>query len=96
MEREPDKILAFVSQMPILYGGEAEAASSYVCPMHSEVSHTESSSCPKCGRKLVPADKIPGAGEASTSIMITASTSLTSRAATSTLMTTPMDSNGKT
>ena len=37
LEREPDKTLAFVSQMPILYGGEAEEASSYVCPMHPEV-----------------------------------------------------------
>ena len=37
LEREPDKVLAFVSQMPILYGGEAEDASSYVCPMHPEV-----------------------------------------------------------
>jgi FtsP/CotA-like multicopper oxidase with cupredoxin domain len=55
MEREPDKTLAFVSQMPILYGGEAEEASSYACPMHPEVTDTEPSSCPKCGMKLVPA-----------------------------------------
>ena len=54
IEREPDKTLAFVSQMPILYGGEAEQASSYVCPMHPEVTDTEASSCPKCGMKLVP------------------------------------------
>ena len=63
MDREPDKTLAFVSQMPILYGGEAEQASSYVCPMHPEVTASEASSCPKCGMKLVPADKVPGAGE---------------------------------
>ena len=63
MEREPDKTLAFVSQMPILYGGEAEEAASYVCPMHPEVTDTEASSCPKCGMKLVPADNVPGAGE---------------------------------
>ena len=49
--------------MPILYGGEAEQASSYVCPMHPEVTASEASSCPKCGMKLVPADKVPGAGE---------------------------------
>ncbi len=63
IDREPDKTLAFVSQMPILYGGEAEQASSYVCPMHPEVTASEASSCPKCGMKLVPADKVPGAGE---------------------------------
>jgi len=63
MDREPDKTLAFVSQMPILYGGEAEQASWYVCPMHPEVTASEASSCPKCGMKLVPADKVPGAGE---------------------------------
>ena len=55
LEREPDKTLAFVSQMPILYGGDAEEASSYVCPMHPEVTASEPSSCPKCGMKLVPA-----------------------------------------
>ena len=59
LEREPDKILAFVSQMPILYGGEAEDASSYVCPMHPEVTDTEPSSCPQCGMKLVPDQSAP-------------------------------------
>jgi FtsP/CotA-like multicopper oxidase with cupredoxin domain len=59
MEREPDKTLAFISQMPILYGGEAEEASSYVCPMHPEVTDTEPSSCPKCGMKLVPGQSAP-------------------------------------
>ena len=54
MEREPDKTLAFVSQMPILYGGEAEDASSYACPMHPEVTASEPAACPKCGMKLVP------------------------------------------
>jgi FtsP/CotA-like multicopper oxidase with cupredoxin domain len=53
MEREPDKTLAFVSQMPILYGGEAEEASSYVCPMHPEVTASEQATCPKCGMRLV-------------------------------------------
>ena len=55
MEREPDKTLAFVSQMPILYGGDAEETSSYVCPMHPEVTASEQATCPKCGMKLVPA-----------------------------------------
>jgi FtsP/CotA-like multicopper oxidase with cupredoxin domain len=63
VDREPDKTLAFVSQMPILYGGEAEEASAYVCPMHPEVTASEPATCPKCGMKLVPADKVPGAGE---------------------------------
>ena len=57
MEREPDKTLAFVSQMPILYGGEAEEASSYVCPMHPEVTAPSRPHCPKCGMKLVPASE---------------------------------------
>jgi FtsP/CotA-like multicopper oxidase with cupredoxin domain len=55
LEREPDKTLAFVSKMPILYGDEAEAASRYVCPMHPEVTASEAATCPKCGMKLVPA-----------------------------------------
>ena len=59
LEREPDKVLAFVSQMPILYGGEAGDASSYVCPMHPEVRDTEPSSCPECGMKLIPDQSAP-------------------------------------
>ena len=59
IDREPDKTLAFVSQMPILYGGEAEEASSYACPMHPDVTDTEASSCPKCGMKLVPDQSAP-------------------------------------
>lgn len=57
LDREPDKVLAFVSQMPILYGGEEAEASSYVCPMHPEVTASEPATCPKCGMKLVPSDK---------------------------------------
>ena len=63
LEREPDKTLAFVSQMPILYGGSEEEASSYVCPMHPEVTASEQATCPKCGMKLVPADAIAGRSE---------------------------------
>jgi FtsP/CotA-like multicopper oxidase with cupredoxin domain len=59
IDREPDKTLAFVSQMPILYGGEAEQASLYVCPMHPEVTDTEAASCPKCGMRLVPDQSAP-------------------------------------
>jgi FtsP/CotA-like multicopper oxidase with cupredoxin domain len=54
-EREPDKVLALVSSMPLLYGdGDAEAAS-YVCPMHPEVTAIEPGTCPKCGMRLIPA-----------------------------------------
>jgi FtsP/CotA-like multicopper oxidase with cupredoxin domain len=52
-ERESDKTLAFVASMPLLYGEEIEA-SSYVCPMHAEVTSSEQGTCPKCGMRLVP------------------------------------------
>lgn len=32
-------------------------ASSYVCPMHKEVISDKAGKCPKCGMKLVAADK---------------------------------------
>src|SRR6266516_1918232 len=53
IERPPDKVLAFYSLMPLLYGGDATPASSYACPMHPEVTATEPGTCPKCGMKLV-------------------------------------------
>jgi FtsP/CotA-like multicopper oxidase with cupredoxin domain len=53
--REPDKVLAFVSEMPLLYGQDAATASSYMCPMHPEVTATEPSTCPICGMRLVAA-----------------------------------------
>jgi FtsP/CotA-like multicopper oxidase with cupredoxin domain len=52
--REPDKVLSIVASMPLLYGGVAESASSYACPMHPEVTSTSPGTCPKCGMKLVP------------------------------------------
>ena len=55
IDREADKTLAFVSEMPILYGSETADASQYVCPMHPEVTASEQAACPKCGMKLVPA-----------------------------------------
>jgi len=55
LDREPDKVLAFVSKMPLLYGQDAAPASSYVCPMHPEVTATEPSTCPVCGMRLVAA-----------------------------------------
>jgi FtsP/CotA-like multicopper oxidase with cupredoxin domain len=53
-EREPDKVLSFVASMPLLYGEEVQPASSYVCPMHAEVTASEPETCPKCGMRLVP------------------------------------------
>lgn len=53
LERQPDKVLAFFSRMPLLYGAEDVAASSYGCPMHPEVTASEPAKCPQCGMKLV-------------------------------------------
>ena len=53
IERQPDKVLAFYSLMPLLYGGDATPASAYACPMHPEVTATEPGTCPRCGMKLV-------------------------------------------
>jgi FtsP/CotA-like multicopper oxidase with cupredoxin domain len=52
--RDPDKVLSIVASMPLLYGEEVQA-SSYVCPMHAEVTSSEPGTCPKCGMTLVPA-----------------------------------------
>ena len=60
LERPPDKMLAFFSLMPLLYGGDDTAAPTvYACPMHPEVTATEPGTCPKCGMKLVPSDAAP-------------------------------------
>src|SRR6266516_4230173 len=53
LERPPDKVLAFFSLMPLLYGGDDTPAASYACPMHPEVTAAEPGTCPKCGMKLV-------------------------------------------
>ena len=53
LERAPDKVLAFSSLMPLLYGGDDAVADLYACPMHPEVTATEPATCPKCGMKLV-------------------------------------------
>jgi FtsP/CotA-like multicopper oxidase with cupredoxin domain len=57
LERPPDKVLAFFSRMPLLYGEAETTASSYVCPMHPQVTASEPATCPLCGMKLVPATK---------------------------------------
>src|SRR5215203_5337476 len=54
-DREPDKVISIVASMPLLYGEEVQA-SSYVCPMHAEVTSSEPGTCPKCGMKLVAAE----------------------------------------
>ena len=48
--------------MPILYGEGESEASSYVCPMHPEVTSGEQETCPKCGMKLVPAEAVEAGG----------------------------------
>jgi FtsP/CotA-like multicopper oxidase with cupredoxin domain len=53
IERPPDKVLAFYSLMPLLYGADDTPASAYACPMHPEVTATEPGTCPNCGMKLV-------------------------------------------
>ena len=53
VERTPDKVLAFYSLMPLLYGGDDTPASAYACPMHPEVTAAEPGTCPRCGMKLV-------------------------------------------
>jgi FtsP/CotA-like multicopper oxidase with cupredoxin domain len=58
-EREPDKVLAFYSLMPLLYGADDTPASAYACPMHPEVTAAELGTCPRCGMKLVASDAPP-------------------------------------
>jgi FtsP/CotA-like multicopper oxidase with cupredoxin domain len=53
IERPPDKVLAFYSLMPLLYGADDTPASAYACPMHPDVTATEPGTCPQCGMKLV-------------------------------------------
>jgi FtsP/CotA-like multicopper oxidase with cupredoxin domain len=56
LTRPADKTLAFKSVMPLLYGEAPTTATSFVCPMHPDVTATEPTTCPKCGMKLVPGD----------------------------------------
>jgi len=59
LERAPDKVLAFWSEMPILYaddGATTSASTGYhACPMHPDIAASFAGTCPKCGMKLVPA-----------------------------------------
>jgi FtsP/CotA-like multicopper oxidase with cupredoxin domain len=54
IERPPDKVLAFVASMPLLYGDAVAPATSYACPMHPDVTSTEPGTCTKCGMQLLP------------------------------------------
>ena len=49
IERPPDKVLAFYSLMPLLYGADDTPASAYACPMHPEVTAAEPGTCPSAG-----------------------------------------------
>jgi FtsP/CotA-like multicopper oxidase with cupredoxin domain len=62
IERSPDKVLAFSSSMPLLYGGGDSQSSSYVCPMHPEVTSSEAGTCPQCGMKLIASTSLVVAG----------------------------------
>jgi FtsP/CotA-like multicopper oxidase with cupredoxin domain len=54
IERAPDKVLAFVASMPLLYGDDRAPATSYACPMHPDVTSSEPGTCSKCGMQLLP------------------------------------------
>jgi FtsP/CotA-like multicopper oxidase with cupredoxin domain len=54
IERSPDKVLAFVASMPLLYGDDVAPATLYACPMHPDVTSMEPGTCPKCGMQLLP------------------------------------------
>jgi FtsP/CotA-like multicopper oxidase with cupredoxin domain len=64
IERPPDKVLAFVASMPLLYGDDVAPATSYACPMHPEVTSSEPGTCPRCGMQLLPV-RSEGPGSAS-------------------------------
>jgi len=55
----PDKTLAFVAEMNL--GGAAQDTT-YVCPMHPEVTSERPDRCPKCGMRLVPESLVPAGG----------------------------------
>jgi len=66
LQRPPDKVLAFWSEMPLLYGDDGTKTVSettyHDCPMHPEVAASFAGTCPKCGMKLVPASpEVPAA-----------------------------------
>ena len=60
LERPPDKVLAFWSEMPLLYGDDDTRSTGstgyHACPMHSDIAATFPATCPKCGMTLVRAN----------------------------------------
>jgi FtsP/CotA-like multicopper oxidase with cupredoxin domain len=54
LERPPDKTIALVATMPLLYGAQSTQAATYACPMHPDVVATTPGNCPQCGMKLIP------------------------------------------
>jgi FtsP/CotA-like multicopper oxidase with cupredoxin domain len=56
----PDKTLAFVAEMNL---GGAEEDTTFVCPMHPEVTSERPDRCPKCGMRLVPESLAPAGGD---------------------------------
>jgi FtsP/CotA-like multicopper oxidase with cupredoxin domain len=58
LQAEPDKTLSFVAEMNL--GGAEDTT--YVCPMHPEVTSERPDRCPKCGMRLVPASMVPADG----------------------------------
>jgi FtsP/CotA-like multicopper oxidase with cupredoxin domain len=59
LQAAPDKTLAFVAEMNL---GGAEEDTTYVCPMHPEVTSERPDRCPKCGMRLVPESLAPDGG----------------------------------
>jgi len=59
LQAAPDKTLAFVAEMNL--GGAAQDTT-YVCPMHAEVTSERPDRCPKCGMRLVPESLVPAGG----------------------------------
>jgi FtsP/CotA-like multicopper oxidase with cupredoxin domain len=59
LQAAPDKTLAFVAEMNL--GGPAEDTT-YVCPMHPEVTSERPDRCPTCGMRLVPESLVPAGG----------------------------------
>ncbi|SDZ24986.1 Multicopper oxidase [Geodermatophilus africanus] len=54
LDRVPDKVLSFTSEMPLLYGSAPATSTGWTCPMHADVVRDEPGTCPLCGMRLVP------------------------------------------
>jgi FtsP/CotA-like multicopper oxidase with cupredoxin domain len=54
-EAEPDKTIAFVAELDLGRTGEA---TSFTCPMHTDVVSDMPGNCPQCGMKLLPAELV--------------------------------------